>query len=163
MLDELLSRYQDLPEEEQAELTETVAEETEGMLWIPSPGPQTEAYFCKADILLYGGAGDLPMLFCSEKVSTIKSDGLLLGFSKDSKYENYNVDMKKGDKIFLITDGIIESRNDEGKMLTQNGLIKMISGIKKGDDILKKIKNEFAEFTSNDFDDDVSIVVIKRS
>lgn len=113
--------------------------------------------------VLYGGAGDLPMLFCSEKVSTIKSDGLLLGFSKESKYEDYNVDMKKGDKIFLITDGIIESRNDEGDMLTQSGLIKMISGIKKGDDILKRIKNEFIEFTSNDFDDDVSIVLIKRS
>jgi len=24
--------------------------------WVPNPGPQTEAYFCKADILLYGGS-----------------------------------------------------------------------------------------------------------
>lgn len=27
------------------------------MRWIPSPGPQTEAYRCEADVLLYGGQG----------------------------------------------------------------------------------------------------------
>lgn len=27
-----------------------------GKKWIPNPGPQTEAYFSKADVLLYGGA-----------------------------------------------------------------------------------------------------------
>lgn len=26
-----------------------------GKLWLPNPGPQTEAYFCEADELLYGG------------------------------------------------------------------------------------------------------------
>jgi hypothetical protein len=25
--------------------------------WVPNPGPQTDAYFCSADILLYGGQG----------------------------------------------------------------------------------------------------------
>ncbi|MFC2134152.1 SpoIIE family protein phosphatase [Bacteroidota bacterium] len=113
--------------------------------------------------VLYSGAGDLPILFCSDKVSTIKSNGLLLGFTKEGKYEDYKFNMEKGDKIFLITDGIIESRNKEGEMLTQNGLVKMIEGIKKGEDTMKKIKNDFIEFTSNDFEDDVSMVVIKRS
>lgn len=28
---------------------------SKGMAWIPSPGPQTDAYFSKADVLLYGG------------------------------------------------------------------------------------------------------------
>ena len=27
------------------------------MLWIPNPGPQTDAFYCKADVLLYGGQG----------------------------------------------------------------------------------------------------------
>jgi hypothetical protein len=27
------------------------------MKWIPNPGPQTDAYFCPADVLLYGGQG----------------------------------------------------------------------------------------------------------
>ena len=57
MLDELLDRFNGLSEAEQVDLTKTVAEETKQLRWVPNPGPQTDAYFCKADILLYGGAG----------------------------------------------------------------------------------------------------------
>jgi len=56
-LDELLNRFNGLAPKEQAEMTEMVVDGTKGVLWMPSPGPQTDAYFCKADILLYGGAG----------------------------------------------------------------------------------------------------------
>jgi len=56
VLDELLNRFSKLSAKEQADITETVIEETKDMLWVPSPGPQTDAYFSKADILLYGGA-----------------------------------------------------------------------------------------------------------
>lgn len=34
-----------------------VIEATQGAIWIPNPGPQTDAYFCPADVLLYGGQG----------------------------------------------------------------------------------------------------------
>jgi len=57
MLDELLNRFNGLSSEDQADLTETVIEETKGVRWIPNPGPQTDAHFCLADVLLYGGAG----------------------------------------------------------------------------------------------------------
>ncbi len=57
ILDELLNRFNNLSTKEQADLTETVTEETKGMIWIPSIGPQTDAYFCQADILLFGGQG----------------------------------------------------------------------------------------------------------
>ena len=40
-----------LPEEAYPEILEA----TKAYPWIPSPGPQTEAYFCQADELLYGG------------------------------------------------------------------------------------------------------------
>ena len=57
MLDELLDRFTTLSPKDQADLVKTVSEETKDMRWIPSPGPQTDAYFCEADVLLYGGAG----------------------------------------------------------------------------------------------------------
>jgi len=34
-----------------------IVNQTKDQLWIPNPGPQTEAFFCKADLLLYGGQG----------------------------------------------------------------------------------------------------------
>jgi hypothetical protein len=36
-------------------IVEAVREATSTMRWVPNPGPQTAAYLCKADILLYGG------------------------------------------------------------------------------------------------------------
>lgn len=57
MLDELLNRFAKLPFEDQEAIKKVVLEETKDTLWHPNPGPQTDAYFCKADVLLYGGAG----------------------------------------------------------------------------------------------------------
>lgn len=54
-LDEVLARVQDLDEEAKAALRDTVGEATSSRRFIPSPGPQTEAWYCKADVLLYGG------------------------------------------------------------------------------------------------------------
>jgi hypothetical protein len=54
-LDELLSRVGNLPPQEQLAVIQEAEEQTKGMKWIPNPGPQTEAYFSEADVLLYGG------------------------------------------------------------------------------------------------------------
>lgn len=55
MLDEMLKRFDGLSTDERSTITETVIADTQNLLWVPSPGPQTDAYFCKADVLLYGG------------------------------------------------------------------------------------------------------------
>lgn len=58
-LDELVARLERKlsPEEttELEELKELALKSLEGVPWIPNPGPQTEAYFSDADVLLYGG------------------------------------------------------------------------------------------------------------
>lgn len=56
-LDEVARRLGALPEKEKLEIAEVAYEATKDLKWIPNPGPQTEAYFCKADVLLYGGQG----------------------------------------------------------------------------------------------------------
>jgi len=45
--------YQYMTPEEQVEFDKLL---TDGLLWVPQPGPQTDAYYSEADILLYGGA-----------------------------------------------------------------------------------------------------------
>lgn len=54
-LTEIVSHLSKLPEEEKHKAIEEARTLSQGMRWIPSPGPQTDAYFSKADILLYGG------------------------------------------------------------------------------------------------------------
>lgn len=55
LLDELMNKLQELPKEKLDEIKTKVQEQTEKFKWVPLPGPQTEAYFSKADLTLYGG------------------------------------------------------------------------------------------------------------
>lgn len=51
----LVKRAKEEGSEEYEKHARLAAELTEGRKFIPSPGPQTEAYYSKADVLLYGG------------------------------------------------------------------------------------------------------------
>lgn len=55
ILDEIAQKLAALSDEDRHSVIEEASRATKGMRWVPSPGPQTEAYFSKADILLYGG------------------------------------------------------------------------------------------------------------
>lgn len=55
MLDEIISRVQGLDPKDKADLIQQVEQSTKHMRWVPNPGPQTDAYLSKADVLLYGG------------------------------------------------------------------------------------------------------------
>lgn len=54
-LDDLISRLAKLPPKEMEELREKTGKLVEGLSFVPNPGPQTEAYFSEADVLLFGG------------------------------------------------------------------------------------------------------------
>lgn len=54
-LDEIIASLKALPQEELAILDKQVNSIVGDLKFIPSPGPQTAAYYSEADILLYGG------------------------------------------------------------------------------------------------------------
>lgn len=55
LLDQIVARINMMTPEQLVEHEANVSAATAGMKFVPSPGPQTDAYFSKADILLYGG------------------------------------------------------------------------------------------------------------
>lgn len=55
LLDEILVKIQALPPEYEKQFTKELMEATSKQKWFPNPGPQTDAYFSKADVLLFGG------------------------------------------------------------------------------------------------------------
>lgn len=55
MLEDILAKLALLSDEEKAQLAASTLAATQTLKWIPNPGPQTDAYFCPADELLYGG------------------------------------------------------------------------------------------------------------
>lgn len=56
-LSEVLAAVQGLAPEARAQLAEKVyaAKERSGRMFTPNPGPQTDGYFCLADVMLFGG------------------------------------------------------------------------------------------------------------
>lgn len=55
-LDEVLRALQALPPAARAKLEEEALDATAHLRWVPNPGAQAEAYYCKADELYYGGS-----------------------------------------------------------------------------------------------------------
>lgn len=54
--DDILARIAGLSPDKQAEIKASAIAATKDKVFIPQPGPQTAAYFSKADILLFGGS-----------------------------------------------------------------------------------------------------------
>jgi hypothetical protein len=55
LLDELLARLTELPEQGRKAAIELAVQSTATMAWVPNPAPQTQAFLCEADELFYGG------------------------------------------------------------------------------------------------------------
>lgn len=55
-LEELVSRLQSFGPDEKPRVLAELQKQTHGMKWICNPGPQTEAFFSKADELFFGGS-----------------------------------------------------------------------------------------------------------
>ncbi|MDA3860290.1 MAG: fused response regulator/phosphatase [Melioribacteraceae bacterium] len=110
----------------------------------------------------YCGAGDIPLFHLSNgKVGLIKSEGTLLGFSKDGNYETVDITLLNNDEIFVITDGIIESRDIKGESIENERLIDII--LKKGEnDSLQFIESSVSKLTNNIFEDDTTIICIQK-
>lgn len=55
LLDDIIGRLGALPEADQKAVVADAMAATADLVWIPNPGPQTDAFFCEADETFYGG------------------------------------------------------------------------------------------------------------
>ncbi len=113
--------------------------------------------------LKYSGAGDLPLFYKKEKVDFIKSDGILLGYFENSDYKDYELKLESGDEVYIMTDGIFEARNEEGVQLSVDGFTKIVENKNNENEMLDEIKKEFDVYTNKKYDDDISIIALKKT
>jgi sigma-B regulation protein RsbU (phosphoserine phosphatase) len=64
----------------------------------------------------------LPLIIRNKKVTAIESTGLPVGIHYSANYDVKNFQLEAGDKLFLYTDGLTETRNSEG---TEYGVQKL--------------------------------------
>ena len=115
-------------------------------------------------ILKYSGAGDLPIIYKKandSNSSKIHSEGMLLGFSEDSNYQDFEVKMNPGDYAIVISDGIIEARNEKKEQFGTARLLNIVNNINGNDSIIDQIESNVSEFSHGKFEDDISLVTIQ--
>jgi len=102
-LDEYLTALDALPPEKREAVIEEALDGTKDMVWVPTPGPQTDAFFSEADELLFGG-----------EAGGGKSD-LIIGLSLTEHHRSLVLRRtnKEAEKLFDRYESIIG--NDDGK------------------------------------------------
>lgn len=129
---------------------------------------QTENYFtlAYADVDLISGrvlmvqAGHPhPAVLRSDGgVEYFGAGGMPIGLIEDATYEDFEIQLRPGDRLFMMSDGITEAADSLGEQLGQDGLTKLMMQCadKKGADFLESLAALLSRYTNDEFDDDVS-------
>lgn len=129
-MSEVLARLDALPADKRQAVERQALEATAHLRWVPSPGPQTEAYFCDADELLFGG-----------EAGGGKTD-LVIGLSLTKHHRSLVLRRtnKEADKLFERFEEILDSRSgfNEQKGVKVDGRIIDIGGCQLENDKQKR-------------------------
>lgn len=113
----------------------------------------------KTGKLVFSNAGHEDIIICNEKgFNEYKTKhGLPIGTIVDYKYQNNELELKKGNKLFLYTDGVTDSINTKEKSYGINNLLKVLNENrdKEVKEIVASVKKDLDSYIENckQFDD----------
>ena len=83
--------------------------------------------------------------------------GFVIGGMECTKYKEYELQMKPGDKLFVYTDGVPEATDCSGKMFTTEQMVQTLNTVKDGspEEVLATVQEAVGEFVgeAEQFDD----------
>lgn len=123
-------------------------------------------YDGKQHLFRYAAAGHEPGLHyhsASGEFRDMTTKGLVLGVTKETSYEEYELYLEPGDAIFLFSDGVTEARID-GEFLGRERLTELIAPYidQPGQHTVEAIYQELYERTNYKQKDDQTILMIRR-
>ncbi len=98
------------------------------------------------------------------KMLEIQLPGPGLGIIPKAKFEVHTLQVQKGDKMLFFTDGIVEQRNKEGEMFTQERLEESFVRfcLEGNEEIVQSIYGEFMAFCNNsEMQDDITLFLLE--
>ena len=91
------------------------------------------------------------------------TNNFVVGWYKGISYKEYEIQLEKGQKLFLYTDGVPEATSDHGR-LTREGMLKTINKYTKNtpEEIVKNMKADIDLFVgSHDQFDDITMLCVE--
>jgi phosphoserine phosphatase RsbU/P len=120
--------------------------------------------------LTYANAGHpYPGLYRSRigEVESLELNGFLIGVFDDTDYADVSTEITPGDYIIAYTDGLYETRQDEGGSTNSHETVfEQMKKHKKlipqnQDSFMKAMIQSFGKFEDGDFEDDVALMMIE--
>jgi hypothetical protein len=125
-------------------------------------------FICKVDlrnfVLEYVNAGhNPPILFSNSSFTLLDEGGPVLGVI-ESEYKLGKIELKKGDLLFLYTDGVTEAINVKGEELGVEKLIEFIKGHHNlsAVEVINSVREMISSFSRGvEQSDDITVLVLK--
>lgn len=114
----------------------------------------------------YSSAGHEPGFYFDKEADEFKeisAPGLVLGVSGDSMYEQYQMQVEKGDMIVMLTDGVTECRKGD-EFIEQEEILEVIRENKElpSQEIVENVYKYFERLQDFQLRDDFTLIVLKR-
>jgi sigma-B regulation protein RsbU (phosphoserine phosphatase) len=114
---------------------------------------------------MYSAAGHPPMLLAraaNSHLEPIESNGLLFGVMKDQAYSEADLQLARGDRILLYTDGLVEASDAEGR---EFGEVKLPGSHEAhrhapADEAADRILRDLRTFAGPNAQDDTTLIVV---
>jgi len=111
------------------------------------------------------GGHDVPLIKRGDRFEWLPtSPGLMPGFMEGTKYEQDETEMKKGDVLFLYTDGVTEAENPAREIFTNEKLESIINECKYSDtkDLLTFMRKQIEIFADGaEQSDDITMLALR--
>ena len=114
--------------------------------------------------LTYANAGHNPpfLMRRNNECVRLEAGGLVIGGFTGSSYAQGEIQLNRGDKLLLFTDGVTEARNASGEEFGEYRLEECLRSYRGRDAIELRtiILNEVTRFCRGNFDDDAALMVM---
>ena len=117
--------------------------------------------------LANAGQHAYPLLVRNNRVEPIKAKGLALGMIPSIPYKSLTMDLKSGDLLLFMTDGITEPRNEQGQMYEESGhfhqFVSNLSSDFSAQEVVDSVIDDVLAYMVDpeDRDDDITLVAVK--
>ena len=95
-----------------------------------------------------------------------KPSNLPLGMFDFTDYQQFDIELEAGDCLLAYTDALIESRDADGEMLGEDGLLRIVRliGVAEPQALIESLLKEIADrYPENLSEDDVTVMVVRAN